>query len=163
MVSVRGRSGGYRLARPADEITLAEIIRAVDGPLVTVRDERPTALEYAGSAQALLEVWVALRVSVREVLDQVTLAAWSRASSRERPRPRRPARRLGQPVAARAPDRPARAEGAAASDEPAEERYGLVAFAAAWTAAGKALTMRSRAESSCAAETNQASNGDGGA
>lgn len=72
--SVRGRSGGYRLARPADEITLADVIRAVDGPLVTVRDERPTELEYAGSAQALLEVWVALRVSVRDVLDQVTLA-----------------------------------------------------------------------------------------
>ena len=50
------------------------MIRAVDGPLVTVRDERPTALEYGGSAQALLEVWVALRVSVRDVLDQVTLA-----------------------------------------------------------------------------------------
>ena len=66
--------GGYRLARAADEITLADIIRAVDGPLVTVRDERPTALEYAGSAQALLEVWVALRVSVRDVLDRVTLA-----------------------------------------------------------------------------------------
>ena len=74
VTSVRGRSGGYRLARPADEITLADVIRAVDGPLVTVRDERPTALEYGGSAQALLQVWVALRVSVRDVLDQVTLA-----------------------------------------------------------------------------------------
>ncbi len=48
---------------------------SVDGPLVTVRDERPTALEYAGSAEALLEVWVALRVSVRDVLDRVTLAS----------------------------------------------------------------------------------------
>jgi Rrf2 family protein len=75
VVSVRGRAGGYRLARGADEITLADIIRAVDGPLVTVRDERPPSLEYSGSAAALLDVWVALRSSVREVLDHVTLAA----------------------------------------------------------------------------------------
>jgi len=73
VASVRGRSGGYRLSREAGQITLAEVIRAVDGPLVTVRDERPPALEYAGSAASLLDVWVALRVSVREVLDQVTL------------------------------------------------------------------------------------------
>ncbi|MBD8058126.1 Rrf2 family transcriptional regulator [Cellulomonas sp. JH27-2] len=75
VASVRGRSGGYRLARPADEITLAEVIRAVDGPLVTVRDERPPSLAYEGSAAALLDVWVALRVSVRGVLDEVTLAS----------------------------------------------------------------------------------------
>src|SRR3954469_21248351 len=76
VASVRGRSGGYRLARPAAQIPLADIIRAVDGPLVTVRDERPTALEYAGSAQALLEVWVALRVSVRAVLERATFAGF---------------------------------------------------------------------------------------
>jgi len=75
VASVRGRSGGYRLARAADEVTLAEVIRAVDGPLVTVRDVRPPSLSYEGSAAALLDVWVALRVSVREVLDQVTLAS----------------------------------------------------------------------------------------
>jgi Rrf2 family protein len=73
VASVRGRSGGYRLARDADEVTLAEIIRAVDGPLVTVRDERPPSLAYEGSAAALLDVWVALRVSVRDVLDVVTI------------------------------------------------------------------------------------------
>ncbi|WP_029288673.1 Rrf2 family transcriptional regulator [Cellulomonas sp. HZM] len=75
VASVRGRAGGYRLARAADEITLAEVIRAVDGPLVTVRDERPPSLSYEGSAASLLDVWVALRASVREVLDQVTLAS----------------------------------------------------------------------------------------
>ena len=75
VASVRGRSGGYRLARGADQVTLAEVIRAVDGPLVTVRDERPPSLAYEGSAAALLDVWVALRVSVRDVLDQVTLAS----------------------------------------------------------------------------------------
>lgn len=73
VVSVRGRSGGYRLARPAAEITLADVIRAVDGPLVTVRDERPPSLAYEGSAASLLDVWVALRTSVRDVLDGVTL------------------------------------------------------------------------------------------
>ncbi|QGQ20664.1 Rrf2 family transcriptional regulator [Cellulomonas sp. JZ18] len=74
VTSVRGRSGGYQLARPAAEITLADVIRAVDGPLVTVRDVRPPALTYEGSARSLLEVWVALRASVRDVLDVVTLA-----------------------------------------------------------------------------------------
>ena len=99
VTSVRGRSGGYRLARPADEITLADVIRAVDGPLVTVRDERPTALEYGGSAQALLEVWVALRVSVRDVLDQVTLAGLvSGRAPAARARARRARGRLGQPL-----------------------------------------------------------------
>ncbi|WP_146843650.1 RrF2 family transcriptional regulator [Cellulomonas composti] len=74
VVSVRGRSGGYRLARSAAEITLADVMRAVEGPLVTVRDERPPSLTYEGSAASLLDVWVALRVSVRDVLDEVTLA-----------------------------------------------------------------------------------------
>ena len=73
VLSVRGRSGGYRLARPAAEITLADVMRAVEGPLVTVRDERPPSLTYEGSAAALLDVWVALRVSVRDVLDEVTI------------------------------------------------------------------------------------------
>ncbi|MGN8244299.1 RrF2 family transcriptional regulator [Cellulomonas soli] len=74
VVSARGRGGGYRLARPADQITLADVVRAVDGPLVTVRDARPPSLSYDGSATALLDVWVALRTSVRDVLDAVTLA-----------------------------------------------------------------------------------------
>ena len=74
VTSVRGRSGGYRLARAAAQVSLADVIRAVDGPLVTVRDERPPALSYDGSAAALLDVWVALRASVRDVLDEVSLA-----------------------------------------------------------------------------------------
>lgn len=74
VASVRGRAGGYRLVRPAEEVTLADVFRAVDGPLVTVRDERPPSLAYDGAAAGLLDVWVALRASVRDVLDVVTVA-----------------------------------------------------------------------------------------
>ena len=72
--SQRGAVGGYWLARPADEITLAEIIRAVEGPLANVRGARPESIEYAGSAEPLREVWVAVRASLRSVLEEVTLA-----------------------------------------------------------------------------------------
>lgn len=75
LVSVRGRSGGYRLARPADQITLADVMRAAEGPLLTVREERPPDLSYEGSAASLLDVWVALRMAVRDVLAEVSLAA----------------------------------------------------------------------------------------
>jgi Rrf2 family protein len=71
--SQRGSEGGYWLARPATEITLAQVIRAVDGPLASVRGRRSEQLEYAGSAAPLLEVWVAVRASLRRVLDAVTL------------------------------------------------------------------------------------------
>lgn len=74
VVAQRGLGGGYRLDRPAAEVTVADVVRAVDGPLVFVRGERPSELEYDGSAQALLSVWVALRAQVREVLEGVTLA-----------------------------------------------------------------------------------------
>jgi Rrf2 family protein len=74
VTSRRGARGGYVLARPADRVTVADVVRAVDGPLVYVRDERPADLEYAGAASSLLHVWVALRASVRAVLEQVTLA-----------------------------------------------------------------------------------------
>ncbi len=70
----RGREGGYRLARPADEITLADIIRAVDGPLTAVRGERPEDLDYEGPAEPLARVWLAVRASERRILEGVTLA-----------------------------------------------------------------------------------------
>jgi Rrf2 family protein len=72
--SRRGAAGGYLLARPPDEISLADVIRAVEGPLANVRGMSPEALEYEGSAERLREVWVALRSSIRAVLEQVTLA-----------------------------------------------------------------------------------------
>jgi Rrf2 family protein len=72
--SRRGAEGGYRLARPADEITLADVLRAVEGPLANVRGARPETLEFSGSAESLREVFVALRASIRTVLERVTLA-----------------------------------------------------------------------------------------
>jgi Rrf2 family protein len=72
--SVRGREGGYLLSRPAAEITLADVIRAVDGPLANVRDMSLQQLSYEGSAEALKDVWMAVRGSLREVLENVTLA-----------------------------------------------------------------------------------------
>ena len=67
--SRRGAAGGYLLARPAEEITLADVIRAVEGPLANVRGISPDLLEYEGSAERLRDVWVALRASVRAVLE----------------------------------------------------------------------------------------------
>src|SRR5271167_2575921 len=72
--SQRGPEGGYWLAQPADEVNLAQIIRAVEGPLVGVRGQRPEEVVYAGSAESLQQVWVALRANLRKVLEQVTVA-----------------------------------------------------------------------------------------
>ncbi|HEY7489198.1 MAG TPA: Rrf2 family transcriptional regulator [Streptosporangiaceae bacterium] len=72
--SQRGPDGGYWLARPSDKISLADIIRAIDGPLVGVRGERPEHVGYDGAARSLQEVWIALRASERAILEQVTLA-----------------------------------------------------------------------------------------
>lgn len=72
--SQRGSEGGYWLARPADQITIAEVIRAVEGPLANVRGNRPEALDYPEGAGALREVWIATRASLRSVLEVVTLA-----------------------------------------------------------------------------------------
>lgn len=72
--SRRGAEGGYRLARDADRISIADVIRAVDGPLADIRGQRPEATSYVGAAAALPEVWVALRAAVRRVLETVTLA-----------------------------------------------------------------------------------------
>ena len=72
--SRRGSAGGYLLAKPADEIALADVVRAVEGPLASVRGLSPDALDYEGSAVPLRDVWVAVRSAVRSVLEHVTLA-----------------------------------------------------------------------------------------
>jgi Rrf2 family protein len=72
--SQRGPDGGYWLARPAEEISVADVVRAVEGPLASVRGERPGALSFQGSARPLEELWVAVRASLRAVLESVTLA-----------------------------------------------------------------------------------------
>ena len=74
VASQRGAEGGYRLARPPDQIRLADVIRAVEGPLANVRGVRPEELAYEGRANALREVFVALRANIRAVLEEVTLA-----------------------------------------------------------------------------------------
>ena len=74
IASQRGASGGYRLARPAAAITLADVIRAIDGPLAGVRDAAPEDVAYAGAATSLRDVWVALRASMRTVLEATNLA-----------------------------------------------------------------------------------------
>lgn len=74
VTSVRGPRGGYRLARAAENIRLGDIIRAVDGPLAEVRGLRPHETSYEGSAQHLATVWVAVRASLRSVLDDTSLA-----------------------------------------------------------------------------------------
>ncbi len=72
--SQRGPEGGHQLARPAGEISVADVLRAVEGPLAEVRGTPPESLQYSGSAQPLQRVWVALRTNVRSVLETVTLA-----------------------------------------------------------------------------------------
>jgi Rrf2 family protein len=70
----RGADGGSRLARPAADITLADVMRAIEGPLAAVRDIRPESLEYDGPAERLPEVWIAVRAALRGVLEKVTVA-----------------------------------------------------------------------------------------
>ncbi len=72
--SQRGAEGGYRLNRPADKITLADVIRAVDGPIANIRGTRPEAVTYEGTCEPLQQVWVAMRAALRSVLEAVTLA-----------------------------------------------------------------------------------------
>jgi len=72
--SQRGPEGGYWLAHPPDQVNLAQVIRAVEGPLVGVRGQRPEEIEYAGSAESLQKVWIALRANLRKVLEHVTVA-----------------------------------------------------------------------------------------
>jgi Rrf2 family protein len=70
----RGAEGGYWLARPANEVTIGEVIRAVEGPLASVRGEPPEDMNYSGPAEHLRTVWVAVRASLRAVVDELTLA-----------------------------------------------------------------------------------------
>jgi Rrf2 family protein len=78
VASRRGADGGYWLARPAGEVSLADVIRAVDGPLANVRGVRSEQVAYAGSAEPLRDVWIAVRASLRGVLERVTLADLAR-------------------------------------------------------------------------------------
>ncbi len=73
VISVRGQSGGWRLAKPSGEVSVADIIRAVDGPLVSVYGLRPEAVQYNDSARILQLVWIAARANLREVFEDVTV------------------------------------------------------------------------------------------
>ena len=72
--SRRGADGGYKLARPPEDITLADVIRAIDGPLAGVSGQRPETLDFKGTSEPLRDVWIAVRASLRGVLEGVTLA-----------------------------------------------------------------------------------------
>ncbi len=74
VVSQRGAEGGYHLARPASDVSVADVIRAVEGPLAEVRGVRPESTSYTGAAEHLQTVWIALRASLRSVLEAVSLA-----------------------------------------------------------------------------------------
>jgi Rrf2 family protein len=76
--SRRGVDGGYWLARPAEGLTVAEVVRAVEGPIANVRGVGPEDIEYAGSAERLREVWIAVRANLRAVLEHVTIAELAR-------------------------------------------------------------------------------------
>jgi Rrf2 family protein len=72
--STRGPQGGYQLAKSPDEITVAEIIRIIEGPLAAVGDSAPESTKYRRSAKHITEVWIATRVALRDVLERITLA-----------------------------------------------------------------------------------------
>src|SRR4051794_23896111 len=72
--SQRGTDGGYWLSRPPEEITVADVLRATEGHLASVRGHRPEDIEYAGTAESLQDVWIAVRAALRGVVENVTLA-----------------------------------------------------------------------------------------
>ncbi len=72
--SHRGAEGGFRLAKPADQVTVADVIRAVEGPLASVRGGPPEDASYAGAATTLPRVWIAVRANLRRVVEHVTIA-----------------------------------------------------------------------------------------
>ena len=73
VASQRGSAGGYWLSAPADSVTIADVVRIVEGPLADVRGAPPEDLEYPGPAAVLREVWVATRANLRAVLEAVTI------------------------------------------------------------------------------------------
>ena len=75
VVSQRGQSGGWRLARTSADVSVADVIRAVDGPLVSVYGLRPEAVSYSGNAEILQRVWIAARSSLHEVFEEVSIEA----------------------------------------------------------------------------------------
>ena len=79
VASQRGADGGYRLAKPPAEVSLADVIRAVEGPIATVRGVRPEETAYTGAATGLRDVWIELRTSMRGVLEETSLADLVRA------------------------------------------------------------------------------------
>ncbi len=74
VASQRGVDGGYRLAKPAAEISVADVVRALEGPIASVRGVRPEEVAYTGPARSLQPLWIELRASMRDVLEQTTLA-----------------------------------------------------------------------------------------
>jgi Rrf2 family protein len=74
VASRRGAQGGYWLAKPAEDVTLADIVRAVEGPLASVRGQGPETLKYKGEAIPLQNVWIALRANIRAIMDDTSLA-----------------------------------------------------------------------------------------
>jgi Rrf2 family protein len=74
VASRRGAQGGYWLAKPADEVSLADIVRAVEGPLASVRGQGPENLTYKGEAEPLQKVWIAVRANLRAVMEDTSLA-----------------------------------------------------------------------------------------
>lgn len=74
LASVRGKSGGWKFVRPPQEVTVADVIRAVDGPLVSIYGQRPESVEYDEAAESLQQVWIAARFALRDVLEQVSIA-----------------------------------------------------------------------------------------
>src|SRR5688500_1208549 len=94
VLSQRGQSGGWRMARDSSDVTVADVIRAVDGPLVSVHGTRPASVSYNESAGALLLVWIAARSSLRDVCEQVSILDLAQ-------------QKLPRPVAARTKDQDA--------------------------------------------------------
>ena len=74
VASQRGAEGGYRLDRDPKDVSIADVVRALDGPLAAVRGQRPEDLDYKGASEHLREVWIAVRASMRHVLEHISLA-----------------------------------------------------------------------------------------